>query len=79
MQTKGEYRVRLNFNASGLGTVDKIKRGIADLIDMVDAIPVEMPGSFSGNEQARLKALAMTELENAGHWAVKAAIPQERS
>ena len=37
-QTKGEYRVGINFNPSADDTVDKIKRAAADLIDLIDSI-----------------------------------------
>lgn len=75
--TKGEYRVGINFNPSAADSVGKIKRAAADLIDLIDSIPVPDADSASGamrsNEVARLKALAQTEIESAAMWAVKAA------
>jgi hypothetical protein len=68
--TKGEYRVGITFNPSGNTVVNAIKRDAADLIDLVDAIPEAAP------EAARLKALAMTHIEDAAMWAVKAATKQ---
>ena len=67
--TLGETRVGVDFNPSGSKTITDIKRRAADLIDAVNAIPLpdEAPG-----EIARLKALAMTEIESASHWAVDA-------
>jgi hypothetical protein len=65
--TKGEYRVGINFNPSADSTVDKIKRQAADLIDLIETIPVDV------EERIRLKALAQTHVEDAAMWAVKAA------
>jgi hypothetical protein len=64
--TLGEYRVGITFNPSGDETVNKIKRAAADLIDLVDSIE-------GVDEAKRLKALAMTHIEDAAMWAVKAA------
>lgn len=64
--TLGEYRVGTTFNPGGHQMVDAIKRAAADFIDLVDTIP------FDG-EVGRLKALAMTHIEDAAMWAVKAA------
>ena len=73
--TKGEYRVGVSFNPSGNDAVDKIKRRAADLIDWIDHLIHE-----SGDpERARLKALAMTEVESAAMWAVKAATKEPRA
>jgi predicted short-subunit dehydrogenase-like oxidoreductase (DUF2520 family) len=65
--TLGEYRVGISFNPGNNPVVDKLKRAAADLIDMVDSISTEV------GESARLKALAMTHIEDAAMWAVKAA------
>lgn len=67
MSTKGENRVRVNFNVSGDNMVDKIKEKSAELIDLVESIP------GTEGEIIRVKSLAMTEYESAAHWAVKAA------
>jgi hypothetical protein len=66
--TKGEYRVGLDFNPSGSGEVDNIKRMAADLIDYIEGIP-----NNENPERGRLKALAQTHVEDAAMWAVKAA------
>jgi hypothetical protein len=59
-QTLGEYRVGIDFNPSGNVEVATIKRMAAELIDKVDAI------DGGGNpEVARLKALAITSIEDA--------------
>ena len=65
--TKGEYRVGISFNPSNDDMVGKIKRVAADLIDLIETIPVDV------EERIRLKALAQTHIEDAAMWAVKAA------
>ena len=72
--TLGDSRIGIDFNPSGSKTIAEIKRRAADLIDAVDAI--ELPGEAPG-EIARLKALAMTEIESAVMWAVMAAARSE--
>ncbi len=77
--TKGEHRVGISFNPSSNPMVDKIKRAAADLIDLCDTI--ETPSGAlpeHAGEIARLKALAMTHVEDAAMWAVKAATKQPR-
>jgi hypothetical protein len=71
MTTLGEYRVGIDFNPSGDDMVGKIKRAAADLIDLIDSIP-------SKDEVTRLKALAMTHVEDGAMWAVKAATKRPR-
>ena len=82
--TKGEYKVGIDFNPSNEGVVGRIKRLAADFIDLVDSIEVLVPAEEGGpddtvqmwtqvHEKGRLKALAMTEIELAAMWAVKAA------
>jgi len=68
-QTLGQKRVRAAFNPSNDSIVDLIKEKAADLIDLCDS---HMAGSTSGEER-RLWALAMTHIEDAAMWAVKAA------
>ena len=68
MTTTGEYRVGISFNPSKIPEVDKIKQAAADLIDMVEDLDDDGDG-----EKKRLKALAMTHVEDAAMWAVKAA------
>lgn len=67
--TKGEHRVGIDFNPSGDDLVGQIKRGAADLIDLIDRIS-DVP---AGVEAIRLKALAQTAIEEGAMWAVKAA------
>lgn len=79
--TKGEYRVGINFNPSNDDMVGQIKRRAADLIDLIETIPVPDPDTLPEGgrsfdypiEVVRLKALAETEIESAAMWAVKAA------
>jgi hypothetical protein len=66
-QTLGEYRVGVSFNPSANPHVDQIKSQAAALIDLIDCIVADHP------EQARLKALAFTAVEDGAMWAVKAA------
>ena len=74
--TVGEYRVGINFNPSNDDTVGKIKRMAADLIDAVYDIEDESMNPQTDSERKRLKALAMTHVEDAAMWAVKAATKQ---
>lgn len=71
--TEGEYRVGVNFNPSNNPAVDDIKIRAAGLIDTLDAIAKDRahPG-------ARCAAIAMTEIESAAMWAVKAVTKQPR-
>lgn len=75
--TKGEYRVGINFNPSADNTVGRIKRAAADLVDLIETIPVLGAESEAQHirsaEVARLKALAQTAIEEGAMWAVKAA------
>ena len=64
--TLGERRVRTGFSPSDV--VTRIKRDSAALIDLIDALPAGGRG-----EASRCKSIAMTEIESACHWAVKAA------
>lgn len=71
--TKGEYRVGINFNPSNDDTVGKIKRLAADFIDAIDNVFEVSMNPRQETEVRRLKALAMTHVEDAAMWAVKAA------
>jgi hypothetical protein len=73
-QSLGEHRVGINFNPSGNEMVNKIKRAAADLIDLV----LSVDNAANPNEVERLKALAMTNIEDAAMWAVKAATKKPR-
>ena len=71
-ETKGEYRVGLDFIPSHDNMAGRIKRAAADLIDLIETITAS-DGGEQYNEVTRLKAVAQTEIENAAMWAVKAA------
>ncbi|PRY29785.1 hypothetical protein CLV58_12547 [Spirosoma oryzae] len=70
-KTIGETRVRTAFNPSANGEVDQIKQKAAELINLIDGMRTEKPGI--GGEFGRLKALALTSIEEGAMWAVKAA------
>lgn len=81
--TKGEYRVGVSFNPSQDEMVTAIKEVAASFIDLVARIPdrgaegqpVDPENSL---ERMRLKALAMTAIEEAAMWGVKAATKPNR-
>lgn len=76
--TKGEYRVGTNFNPSNDDLVSRIKSGAAALIDLMNMIPgVDSASAERAAEIGRCKALAMTGVEEAAMWAVKAATKPE--
>ncbi|MGR3433497.1 MAG: Acb2/Tad1 domain-containing protein [Shimia sp.] len=70
--SKGEYRVGLGFNPSGDSVVGNLKRAAADLIDQIEAIETGDDVAQAA-ERSRLKAKAITDVEAAAMWAVKAA------
>lgn len=69
MTTLGEYKVGISFNPGKDKQVDQIKRAAADLIDLIGTIQ----NNANVPEVGRLKALAMTAVEEGAMWAVKAA------
>lgn len=76
MQTLGETRVRTSFNPDNNSAVDIIKQKSAELINLVNDLP--MPKKFEEDkfmqgEFARAKAKAITEIEDGAMWAVKTA------
>lgn len=67
MESLGEYRVGITFNPGGNEMVNKIKRAAADLIDLLhEADKTDDP------EVGRLLSHAMTHVEDAAMWGVKA-------
>ena len=68
----GKYRVGIAFNPSGNDRVDEIKSLAADLIDLINNIRAR------DDEVTRLKHLAMTQIEQAAMWAVKAVTKPDR-
>ncbi len=72
-QTEGEYRVGTSFNPSSNPAVDDIKGKAAALIDLL--APIAGDRDHPG---ARCASIAMTEIESAAMWAVKAVTKQPR-
>lgn len=68
----GEVRMRTDFNVSNSDAVTTIKLKCAALINEAQRISEEA----NDGEVRRLCALAMTEIESAGMWLVKAATAQ---
>ena len=67
--TTGEARIRTKFNPGNNPQVTEIKTRCSELIDLIERI-------YDGDdhpEAERLKSLAMTSIEEAAMWAVKAA------
>lgn len=67
--TFGEKAVGLTFNPSGREDVDACKRGFAAEIDRLDTLR-HLPETSP--EKKRLASIAITELQGAQMWAVKA-------
>lgn len=70
--TEGQYLVGVSFNPSKNTTVDAVKNGIAEIIDTL--VPIRDARGAGGREAA----IAITELEGAAMWAVKALTKPER-
>jgi hypothetical protein len=64
----GEQAVGLSFNPSSDPAVYQCKSGLGQLIDQMD----ELRRASTSNEQKRLASIAITELQGAQMWAVKA-------
>ncbi|OBQ59592.1 hypothetical protein EFV37_22060 [Mesorhizobium loti] len=71
--TEGGYRVGVSFNPRGNAAVDLIKGKAAELIDILQ--PISENRAHPG---ARCASIAMTEIESAAMWAVKAVTKQPR-
>lgn len=73
-QTYGERAVGLSFNPSGNPAVQHCKELFASLIDQQHQLRLEAYDSEGpeAQEQARLASIAITELQGAQMWAVKA-------
>lgn len=67
--TFGEKAVGLTFNPSNREDVDECKRGFASEIDRMNDL---RNGAEAPSEKARLASVAITELQTAQMWAVKA-------
>lgn len=70
--TFGQKAVGLSFNPSGDTTVTKIKEQAAALLDTLQELRTQASGEEAG-EIKRLASVAITELQGAQMWGVKAA------
>jgi hypothetical protein len=66
--TYGQKAVGITFNPSGDGAVNRAKQHSANLIDQMN----ELRNSSESQEQKRLASIAITEIQSAQMWAVKA-------
>ncbi len=64
----GQKAVGVSFNPSGDPEVNKVKQSVADVIDHMQALRT----STESSEVKRLASVAITELQAAQMWAVKA-------
>lgn len=69
--TYGEIAVGLSFNPGDNPDVEKIKRAFASQIDGMHELRITASAAGKG-EQARLASVAITEMQAAQMWAVKA-------
>ncbi len=70
----GQERVRTDFNVENDDYISKLKNMSARLIDEIDQAACDPSWSEETlKEWLRLKALAMTSIEEGAMWAVKAA------
>jgi len=67
-QTFGEKAVGLSFNPSNDDQVSQCKKQVANEIDRMN----DLRNSSASGEQKRLCSVAITELQSAQMWAVKA-------
>ncbi len=70
--TKGQMRVKADFNPSKNELVDQIKNKAAELIDLIEELRGnQIDGDYTADRH-RLISLAQTDVESAAMWAVKA-------
>lgn len=67
--TFGQKAVGITFNPSNNGEVDRCKQQFANCIDQMQALRTNESATA---EQKRLASVAITELQGAQMWAVKA-------
>lgn len=67
--TFGQKAVGITFNPSNNSDVDRCKQQFANCIDQMDAL---RKSESSSSEQKRLASCAITELQGAQMWSVKA-------
>lgn len=70
--TFGQKAVGITFNVSGSGEVQNIKSQFADTIDYLNNLR-NTAKSENNSEKIRMYSVAITELQSAQMWAVKAA------
>ena len=72
--TYGQKAVGVRFNPSGMDDVDKAKQKFAELIDVADDLRKSINALNDGkpSEGARLCSVAITEMQTAQMWLVKA-------
>lgn len=75
-ETRGEYLVGASFNPTSNPEVDEIKRKSADLIDAIGRIQDAGTTARQTAEIGRCKSIAVTNVEQAAMWAVKAVTKQ---
>lgn len=68
VQTYGQKAVGLSFNPGGMDAVATCKQGFATLIDQM----ADLRNNTASPEQKRLASVAITEMQTAQMWAVKA-------
>ena len=68
--TLGEQRIASAIPGES-ETIAGLRRAFADLIDRVNELKISDPGT------ARIRSIALTEIESASHWAIKAAARAE--
>jgi hypothetical protein len=74
MKTKGEQRVRVDFNVSNDNYVSQLKVKGAEFIDLINQAANKPDWSNETlGEWKRLQSLAMTAIEEGTMWGVKAA------
>ena len=71
--TYGEKAVGLSFNPGGSEEVNEIKRECADLIDTLN----NLREAAGPGEKGRMLSIAITEIQTAQMWAVKAVTWQQ--
>lgn len=66
--TFGQKAVGIRFNPSQDSDVDQVKQSFAELIDRMNVLRL----NTTSGEKARLASVAITEMQTAQMWAVKA-------
>lgn len=72
-KTLGEQRVRTSFNPSDDSIVQTIKEKGAEFTNYINTLKLESSDNSKSGEFGRLKALALTAIEEGTMWAVKVA------